>query len=88
MVNNLSNLFKLITMTIYEIKRRSAETAPYFFATKTLKFFGQTMKSFSVRKQQDGRFKISAPMVDRFTGRKMGDTIRYFNPNTNNLDRQ
>jgi hypothetical protein len=75
-------------MTIYEIKRRSAEAAPYFFTTKTLRFFGQTMKSFSVRKQQDGRYKISAPMVDRTTGRKVGDTVRYFNPETNNLDRQ
>lgn len=75
-------------MTIYEIKRRTQETAPYFFTTKTLKFFGQTMRSFSVRKQSDGRFKISAPMLDRFTGKTMGETVRFFNPETNNLDRE
>jgi hypothetical protein len=74
-------------MTIYEIKRRSEESAPYFFVPKTLKFFGQTMRSFSVRKQQDGRFKISAPMIDRSNGRNMGNTVRYFNPETNELDR-
>ena len=75
-------------MTIYEIKRRTEETAPYFFTPKTLRFFGQTMRSFSVRKQVDGRIRISAPMIDRFTRRKMGETVRYFNPETNQLDRE
>ena len=73
-------------MTIYEIKRLTQESAPYFFTPKTLKFFGQTMRSFSVRKQADGRYLISAPMIDRFTGRNMGTTKRFFNPQTNNLD--
>lgn len=72
-------------MTIYEIKRRTADTSPYFFTSKTLKFFGQTMRSFSVRKQEDGRYLITAPMVDRFTGRLVGQTKRYFNPLTNEL---
>jgi len=74
-------------MTIYEIKRLTADTSPYFFVPKTLKFFGQTMRSFSVRKQPDGRYYISAPMIDRFTGRNIGKTERYFNPTTNTLDR-
>lgn len=73
-------------MTIYEIKRLTADTSPYFFVPKTLKFFGQTMRSFSVKKQPDGRFYISAPMIDRFTGRLVGKTERYFNPVTNTLD--
>lgn len=72
-------------LTIYDIKYLTQETAPYFFVPKTLKFFGQTMRSFSVRKQADGRYLISAPMVDRFTGRYMGKTERYFNPITNEL---
>jgi hypothetical protein len=72
--------------TIYDIKRLSESTSPYFFASKTLKFFGQTMRSFSVRKQHDGRVKISAPMIDRRTGRNMGETVRYFNPLTNVLE--
>ncbi len=74
-------------MTIYEIKRLTQETSPYYFTTKTMKFFGQTLRSFSVRKQTDGRYYISAPMIDRFTGRLVGKTERYFNPITNELDR-
>lgn len=73
-------------MTIYDIKRLTTDTSPYFFISKTLKFFGQTMRSFSVIKQPDGRYYISAPMIDRFTGRIMGKTERYFNPTTNTLD--
>lgn len=73
-------------MTIYDIKRLTQETAPYFFTAKTLKFFGQTCRSFSVRKQADGRYLISAPMIDRFTGRNVGTTKRYFNPANNTLE--
>ena len=74
-------------MNIYEIKRLSEEKAPFFFTRKTLNFFGQTMRSFSTKKQEDGRIRISAPMTDRFTGRNVGTTVRYFNPITNELDR-
>lgn len=72
-------------MNIHEIKQRTQESAPYFFVPKTLKFFGQTMRSFKVKKQPDGRYLITAPMIDRFTGRNMGQTKRYFNPETNEL---
>lgn len=73
-------------MTIQEIKNRTQETAPYFFISKTLKFFGQTMKSFKVYKQQDGKYLISAPMKDRNTGKTTGYTERLFNPETNILE--
>jgi hypothetical protein len=73
-------------MTIYEIKSRTQETAPYFFSRDTLRFFGQIMKSFSVRKQPDGRYKISAPMHDG--QRQVGTTVRYFNPQNNELEHQ
>lgn len=73
------------SLTIYDIKARTQETSPYFFNPKTLKFFGQTMRSFKVKKQPDGRYYISAPMVDRFTNRLMGKTERFFNPLTNEL---
>lgn len=66
--------------TIYEIKRATAETSPYFFSRKTLKFFGQTMKSFKVTRCDDGRFLIYAPTK---TG---GYTRRFFNPETNKLE--
>jgi hypothetical protein len=74
-------------MTIYEIKEKTQVTAPYFFTTKTLKFFGQTMSGFRIKKQIDGRIRISQPMRDKFTGRNMGETVRYFNPENNELER-
>jgi hypothetical protein len=73
-------------MTISEIKRLTAENSPFFFSRKSMAFFGQTLKSFSVRKEIDGRYKLQAPMIDRQTGRKMGQTVRFFNPVTNTLD--
>ena len=66
-------------MTIYEIKRLTAETSPYFFSHDTMKFFGQTLKSFSVKKQSDGRYLVTAKS-------KGGLTKRYFNPITNELE--
>jgi len=39
-------------MTIYEIKRRTSKTS-YFFCRKTMKFFGQRLRDFRVRKQAD-----------------------------------
>ena len=75
-------------MTIYEIKQRTQETAPYFFTRQTLKFFGQTMKDFRVYKQLDGRYMLTAPIKDRTTGKTRGETIRYFNPLTNKLEHE
>ena len=71
-------------MTIYEIKRRVQQTAPHFFTTKTLKFFGQTLKSFSVYKSGE-RFYLSAPMRNT-QGKTVGLTERFFNPATNELE--
>ena len=72
-------------MTISEIKRRTQETSPYFFSKDTMRFFGQTMRSFTVKKQDDGRYMIQAPMRDS-NGRHMGLTVRYFNPVNNQLE--
>jgi hypothetical protein len=71
------------TMTIYEIKERTRETSPYFFERKTMKFFGQTMKSFRVYKQKDGKYLIVAPWGP---GCPRGVTRRLFNPKTNDLE--
>ena len=71
-------------MTIYQIKELTKETAPMFFTKKALGFFGQTMRSFKVCKQEDGRYKISAPSY--CNTQYMGDTIRFFNPLTNELE--
>jgi len=63
------------TPTIYEIKRATETSAPFFFARKTLEFFGQTMKSFSVW-QDEGRIFLAAP---KYSGSKqMGYTRREF----------
>jgi len=70
-------------MTIYEIKRRTHETAPYFFSRETMKFFGQTLKDFNVREMNDGRYRISAPIRD--DERIVGYTIAIFDPKTNEL---
>lgn len=66
--------------TIYEIKRLTKEKAPYFFSKDTMKFFNQTLKDFKVERMKDGRFKISA---DSFGD---NETIRFFNPKTNDLE--
>lgn len=72
-------------LTIYDIKYLSAETSPYFFSRKALKFFKQTMKMFKVYKQDDERYEIIAPMYcDKI---KCGYTERYVNPKTNELER-
>jgi hypothetical protein len=47
-------------MTIYEIKRIVKEKAPYFFDRKTMKFWGQTLKDFRVRKLSDRYYYIFA----------------------------
>jgi len=71
--------------TIYEIKKLTKESAPYFFDKETMKFFNQRLKDFKVFSKDKDRFKISAPSYD-YRGEYMGDTIRYFNPTTNELE--
>lgn len=72
-------------MNIYDIKRLTKETEPYFFTADALKFFGQKMSMFKVKKQADGRYKITAPEHDQI-GKLMGETLRYFNPINNKLE--
>lgn len=72
-------------ITISEIKRRTSETSPYFFDKKTMKFFNQKMSDFKVRKLENGKFEIYAPIKDSY-GKLMGETKRVFNPETNELE--
>ena len=53
-----------MTPTIYDIKYDMQEKSPYYFSGKTLKFFGQTMKSFKVRKSPQGRTFVFAPIYN------------------------
>ena len=71
-------------MTISEIKNRTQETSPYFFSRESMKFFGQTMRDFKVKKQSDGKYLITAPSY--WNGKLMGITKRLFDPITNELE--
>jgi hypothetical protein len=73
-------------MTIYEIKRRTSETSPYYFARDTMRFFGQTMKSFRIHKCEDGRYQISAPVY--FRESIVNTSVRFFNPENNKLENE
>ena len=71
-------------MTIYEIKRRTAETEPYFFKRSVLKVFGQTLRSFHVYKLRNGKYEIVALITAG--GKIWGRTARIFDPETNELE--
>ena len=78
--------------TIYEIKRLTKETAPFFFTRDTMRYFNQRLKDFKVHPLEKGRFKITAPSKTVFLNAH-GDptvhdntTVRYFNPITNELE--
>jgi len=71
-------------LTIYDIKRLTAETSPKYFDRGTLKFFGQRMSDFKVSKCDDGRYFISAPV--RMHGKQVSTSERFFNPVTNELE--
>lgn len=75
-------------MTIYEIKRRVEEAGNInFFSPKTMRFFGQTLRDFSVRKVLPGFYRICAPIRDREGKTILGiRTERIFNAETNTLE--
>lgn len=73
-------------MTIYDIRRLTSETSPYFFTRDTMRFFHQTLRGYSVRKQPDGRYRIACAMRDG-SGRYMGETERFYNPLNHKLER-
>jgi hypothetical protein len=68
--------------SIYEIKRRTSKTAPYFFSRQTLKFWGQTMKSFKV-------YKTEVPhlfLIEGAKGNAPFKTRRVYNSLTQTLE--
>ena len=76
------------TPTIEEIAELTKEKCPHFFDKDTLRFFGQTLRSFKVSDNRDGRFKISAPSYCWSDGKKklMGYSECLFNPATKDLE--
>ena len=76
-------------MTIYEIKRRVEAGATgnlYFFSRDTMKFFGQTLKDFSVAKLEEGKYLIIALIKSHGKVVPGVSTKRIFNANTNKLE--
>jgi len=74
-------------VTIHTIKADYQANNPegHFFDRDSMKFFGQTLKSFKVRKLDDSRFHISAPMRDR-SGQHMGTSERVYDFTTHKLE--
>ena len=72
--------YKKGPLTIYDIKYLTQKKQPYFFDRNTMKFFGQTMRSFHVYKQKDGKYLIRA------AGNHGVITERLFNPMTDDLE--
>lgn len=69
------------TPTIYDIKYDIQAKSSHFFDIKTMKFFGQTMKDFSVRQSATGRIFIYAPIYDKHNfgiEKLMGYTFREY----------
>ena len=71
-------------LTIYDIKRLTSETNPYFFSRETMKFFNQTLKDFSVYKLKNGNYKIVC--ASHFDKKFIRYTTRIFNIKTNELE--
>jgi|GEM_PF-2236255 len=71
-------------MNIYQIKSATEKTAPYFFCRRTMRFFGQTLRSFRVTKREDGKYDVIAPR--KVGERTHGNTHRVYNPENNKLE--
>lgn len=66
-----------IKPTISEIKSRTLKKAPYFFSKNTMKFFGQRMSDYKVKRSPKGKIFIYAPTYDTI-GNKMPYTFMEF----------
>ena len=74
---------KVAPLSIYDIKRICEENGSYFFSRQSMKFFGQKMADFSVRRHGVDKFYISAKWGKGIAGK----TERIFNPFTGELER-
>jgi|688.fasta_scaffold129893_2 hypothetical protein len=74
---------KVAPLTIYDIKRAVEEKSSFFFSRQSMKFFGQKMADFSVRRHGVDKFYICAKWGKGIAGK----TERIFNPFTGELER-
>jgi hypothetical protein len=77
-------------MTIQEIKARheSLDPTSYFFSRSAMKYFNQTLRSFSVMYLGEDTYEISAPIYRKDVDGKrryMGMTKRIFDYNSGKL---
>jgi hypothetical protein len=73
--------------TLAEIRAANERAGHYFFSRDTMKFFGDTMRSFAVRHIGEKVYvQRVRPMRDR-DGRNMGGVgdMREFNPETGDI---
>jgi hypothetical protein len=71
--------YKAEKPTIYDVKYLTAGKQPFFFSRKTMAFFCQTLRDYSVCRTDDPRvFCISALMYARGQLKAVGVTSRYF----------
>lgn len=59
------------TPTIYDIKY-SITNESHYFDRQSMRFFGQTLKDFTVKKSPAGRIFIYAPIKDKYTNKLTG----------------
>lgn len=60
--------------TISDVKYYTEETAPHFFSRKSMKFFGQTMRDFTVQ-HIEGRVFISAPINGSYRNKSLREFV-------------
>jgi hypothetical protein len=71
--------------TLSEIKAENEAAGEYFFARNTMKFFGDTMRSFSVHHEGEKVYLVRVrPMRMRCHGGGVGDR-RLFDPATGHI---
>lgn len=73
--------------TISDIRHYSLESGSHFFTRQTMRFFGDTVRSFAVRHMPDGTIELERvrPMRDR-SGRSMGGVGKRYKVNTETWD--
>lgn len=65
-------------LTISDVKSDTLATSPHYFDRASMKFFGQTMRDFKVRKSPKGKFFILAKGKNGYSfrqyvpGKRMG----------------
>ena len=73
--------------TLAEIKDANMEANQYFFTRDTMKFFGDTMRSFAVHHEDDRVYVVRVRAMHDRDGRNMGGVgdRRLFDPATGHI---